>query len=408
MRARNLLLVLSAVAAMIAVAALSEPKKSNLFLLDWANRGSKERPPAAILIEFGLKDKTPEKWSGRAVVTGAKVVHREGYRFRPDDKLHREGSLGGVLASRPARAAAQSRRRAHGGHRHRRRRPASERHPGRRQPEHRTGEGRRRESRRLPQGRAGGTDARAVGRQGAGAAGDDGDAADRRARRRTISPPPPTVPTARSGWRTSATRSATRAARVEQKQLTEQPTRFQGVCILPNSPISCSSSITRTANGASRWRSRGRTEDLVRCAIAVEGNGVVRVAYSANRKGHKIMSRTLRFHRENAEYRVGPETALFEEGSQLNPVMEYGPKGERLSRLPRRLRRKKASRSRTVVGIGSFPESVVLCFDEQGSFDCSPRKRSGNRGIRRIAAGPDGRVAIAVTFMIAAITISKC
>ena len=73
--------------AMFAVAALSEQKKDTLLLLDWASRGSKDRPPTAVLIEFGLKDKTPEKWSGRAVVNGAKVVHREGYRFRPEDKL---------------------------------------------------------------------------------------------------------------------------------------------------------------------------------------------------------------------------------------------------------------------------------------------------------------------------------
>ncbi len=84
---RNVILVLVAVAAMIAVAAFSEQKKSTLLLLDWANRGPRERPPTAVLIELGLKDKTPEKWSGRAVVSGAKVVHREGYRFRPADKL---------------------------------------------------------------------------------------------------------------------------------------------------------------------------------------------------------------------------------------------------------------------------------------------------------------------------------
>src|SRR5262245_58414794 len=87
MRARNVVLILVAVAAMIAVAALSESKKTNLLLLDWASRGSKEHPPAAVLIEMGTKDTAPEKWSGRAAVNGAKVVHREGYRFRPEDKL---------------------------------------------------------------------------------------------------------------------------------------------------------------------------------------------------------------------------------------------------------------------------------------------------------------------------------
>jgi hypothetical protein len=87
MRTRAILLVVVAVAAMVAVAALSEKKKPGLLLLEWTNRGPKDRPPAAILIEMGMKDKDPEKWSGRAVVNGAKVVHREGYRFRPDDKL---------------------------------------------------------------------------------------------------------------------------------------------------------------------------------------------------------------------------------------------------------------------------------------------------------------------------------
>jgi hypothetical protein len=99
MRARNVVLVVVAVAAMIAVAALSEKKKPGLLLLDWANRGAKDHPPAAVLIEMGMKDKievgtkkTPIKektrdWSGRAVVRGAKVVKREGYRFRAEDKL---------------------------------------------------------------------------------------------------------------------------------------------------------------------------------------------------------------------------------------------------------------------------------------------------------------------------------
>jgi hypothetical protein len=87
MRTRSVVLVVVTVAAMVAVAALSEKKKADLLLLEWAKRGPKERPPAAVLIEMGMKDKQPAKWSGRAVVNGAKVVHREGYRFRADDKL---------------------------------------------------------------------------------------------------------------------------------------------------------------------------------------------------------------------------------------------------------------------------------------------------------------------------------
>src|SRR5579875_1434134 len=87
MRSRSIVLTVVAVAAMVAVAALSETKKTGLLLLEWAQCGAKERPPAAVLIEMGTKDKQPAQWSGRAIVNGAKVVHREGYRFRPDDKL---------------------------------------------------------------------------------------------------------------------------------------------------------------------------------------------------------------------------------------------------------------------------------------------------------------------------------
>jgi hypothetical protein len=87
MRSRSIVLVVVAVAAMVAAAALSEKKTLGLLLLDWANRGPKERPPIAVLIEMGAKDKQPAKWSGRAVVHGAKVVHRESYRFHRADKL---------------------------------------------------------------------------------------------------------------------------------------------------------------------------------------------------------------------------------------------------------------------------------------------------------------------------------
>jgi hypothetical protein len=89
---RRLILLLTAVAGMVAVAVLAQPKKKpGLLLLDWANRASADRPPVAVLIELGRKDKVTTKWNGRAVVTGAKVVHREGYRFRPADKLTAEG-----------------------------------------------------------------------------------------------------------------------------------------------------------------------------------------------------------------------------------------------------------------------------------------------------------------------------
>jgi hypothetical protein len=67
------------------IAALFAQKKQpkTLLVLDWAAKSSLERPPSAVLIEFGHKDEAPTDWAGEATVTGAKIVHREGYRFRP-------------------------------------------------------------------------------------------------------------------------------------------------------------------------------------------------------------------------------------------------------------------------------------------------------------------------------------
>jgi hypothetical protein len=72
---------------MVALAALAAPKKQGLLQLEWAASGKHEAPPVAVLIELGVKDSRPTPWSGSATVSGAKVVHREGYRFRDGDKL---------------------------------------------------------------------------------------------------------------------------------------------------------------------------------------------------------------------------------------------------------------------------------------------------------------------------------
>jgi hypothetical protein len=76
------------VGLMVGIAALAQPKKPALTALDWAGKSSLDAPPAAVLVELGLKDDKPIPWTGKATVTGARVVHREGYRFRPQqDKL---------------------------------------------------------------------------------------------------------------------------------------------------------------------------------------------------------------------------------------------------------------------------------------------------------------------------------
>ena len=84
---RRQVVCLGCVAVMFAVAALSLQKKPGLLLLDWTAQATAETPPVAILIEMGLKDDKSTPWSGRAAVKGAKVARREGYRFRASDKL---------------------------------------------------------------------------------------------------------------------------------------------------------------------------------------------------------------------------------------------------------------------------------------------------------------------------------
>src|SRR6266542_4995017 len=85
---RRSLLAFTATAALIAVAALAvQQRGGNLLLLEWAHKAPAETPPTAVLLEMGLKDLKATDWSGKVTVAGAKVVHREGYRFRTDDKL---------------------------------------------------------------------------------------------------------------------------------------------------------------------------------------------------------------------------------------------------------------------------------------------------------------------------------
>jgi hypothetical protein len=74
-----------ATVAIVGLAVLYAQKKpaDTLLILDWAGRSSLERPPVAVLIEFGHKDTVPTDWSGQVTAADAKIVHREGYRFRP-------------------------------------------------------------------------------------------------------------------------------------------------------------------------------------------------------------------------------------------------------------------------------------------------------------------------------------
>jgi hypothetical protein len=80
---RRFLLVPAALAALVAVASLATQRAPGLLILEWAHKAPAETPPVAVLLEFGQKDVRAVDWSGRATVAGARVVRREGYRFRP-------------------------------------------------------------------------------------------------------------------------------------------------------------------------------------------------------------------------------------------------------------------------------------------------------------------------------------
>jgi hypothetical protein len=84
---RKTTLVLAAAAAMFAVALWAVQKTPGLLVLDWSAKAGAEKAPVAVLVELGLKDNKATAWNGHASVTGAKVVHREGYRFHAEDAL---------------------------------------------------------------------------------------------------------------------------------------------------------------------------------------------------------------------------------------------------------------------------------------------------------------------------------
>src|SRR5262249_40650542 len=80
-------LFVAAAAVMAALAAFAAKKEQKLLVLEWAAKAPPEKPPLAVRIEMGVKDKDPTDWSGQATVAGARMVHREGYRFRKGDAL---------------------------------------------------------------------------------------------------------------------------------------------------------------------------------------------------------------------------------------------------------------------------------------------------------------------------------
>src|ERR1043166_5110008 len=86
MRRKRIGVAVLAVFVFVLAAIFAQKKPAGtLLVLDWASKSSLERPPTAVLIEFGHKDTNPTDWSGGVSASNAKIVHREGYRFRPKE-----------------------------------------------------------------------------------------------------------------------------------------------------------------------------------------------------------------------------------------------------------------------------------------------------------------------------------
>jgi hypothetical protein len=391
MRARSIVLVLAAVAAMVAVAALSESKKANLLLLDWAKRGSKERPPTAVLIEMGLKDKTPEKWSGRVSVTGAKIVHREGYRFRPDDKLLDKD-----------RWEASS----HHGLRVPQRRPDVARmegiatvgvvvHLSDIQDDARLSvttarEGAEKAEVKLKDVLAGRTQ----------------ELWDGKARVRLVTMATPLTsgtteddfPAAAYGpdgtlWVAYISyRVRDENSRIEQKQFKEQPSDFKAL-YTPEFADQLFVKYFRDGKWSEPLAVTGPNEDLVRCGIAVAGDGTAWVLYSAHRKGnHDLYTRPISGAGEKGP-RVGSEERLTRgAGHVLSPVVCTGSAGDVCVSCQHWNEKGQAAvtlltcrKSKWTEGLNPDPgRAPPLGFGTEGNIWPSA-----------IVAGPDGKEAIA-------------
>jgi hypothetical protein len=86
MRSRPVLFAI-VVGLAVTLLAFAPPGGQGLLIHEWASKGDRRVPPVAVLIELGLKDTQATSWAGKATVTGATVVRREGYAFQKDDRL---------------------------------------------------------------------------------------------------------------------------------------------------------------------------------------------------------------------------------------------------------------------------------------------------------------------------------
>jgi hypothetical protein len=390
MKKRRAILLLAVTAVMITVVVLAAPGKTSLLLLDWAAKSSTEAPPVTVLIEMGLKDQVSTTWDSKATVTGAKVVKREGYRFRPKDKLvgaeaweaashralrlpprqpqaaatERIATVGVILHLSDVQANAEL--------------TVQPRPDGPEKPEVVA----------LKDVLAG--KAKALW---------GGEAVVRRvtsAAPLTADKTEDDFPAAAYGpdgtlWVAYVAYTVRdEGRRVEQGQLKEQPDDFKKF-YTPEFSDQLMVHYSRDGLWSRPRPVTGAAEDLVRCAIGVAGNGGAWVVYSANRsRNYDLYARRLDRQTpeavKNPAPRVGDEVRLTKSaGPDLNPVMCTAQDGTVWV----------AAQSWDDAGTASI--SLFRCKDGKwGDGPALPAAKKGeNRWAPALAAGPDGKVALA-------------
>jgi hypothetical protein len=390
MKNRRALLLLAVTAVMITVAVLAAPRKNSLLLLDWAGKSTTESSPVAVLIEMGLKDQTPTSWDSKAVVTGARVVRREGYRFRPKDKLVGDdaweaGSHRGLrLPPRQPQAAAQERIATVGVVLY-----LSDV---------------RADAQLTVDPRPDGPDKPAIVALKDVLAGHaqplwGGEAVVRRlstATPLTAGKTEDDFPAAAYGpdgtlwvaYVSYTVRDEDR--RIEQANFKEQPADFKKL-YTPDFADQLFVQYSRDGLWSRPKAVTGAAEDLVRCAIGVADNGDAWVVYSANRQGnYDLYARRLDRNTPEAVKlpapRVGEEVRLTKSaGPDLGPVMCTAQDGTLWL----------AAQSWDEAGTAG----ISLFHYKDGKWSDGPAlpaaKKGENRWAPALAAGPDGKVALA-------------
>jgi hypothetical protein len=87
MRRRNWVLMAVALVSMTTVAFLFGQRKGPLPVLEWSRQSYREPLPVAVLIKFGLTDKEPTSHEGHFSIKKARVLRTESYRFGSGDKF---------------------------------------------------------------------------------------------------------------------------------------------------------------------------------------------------------------------------------------------------------------------------------------------------------------------------------